>query len=278
MRNVLNRILGWDFISMGKGIESRYARCSEFWEPHLRCTRAFIAEHMRPGGRLAILGAGRLLDVDLPALAPYFSEIHLFDADPSVIRAWREASGSLFRTKVVPRILDVTGSLGEWTRGLKKAGRTGALDSYLSSLEPGRAGWEDERFDGVISLNLLGQIPLYWRDRVLDCAGHLSARERGALIDSMERLQRAHLDSVRSGAGSWSIVISDTEYYTYTTDASTWEVESALHGDVYEDFRGLSSPKEAQASSSWLWHLNPQFIEGGTHGAIHRVEARVLYL
>lgn len=98
MRGALNRILGWDFINMGKGIESRYARCSEFWEPHLQCTRSFIAEHMRPGGRLAILGAGRLLDVDLPALTPYFSEIHLFDADYSVIRAWREASGDLFRT------------------------------------------------------------------------------------------------------------------------------------------------------------------------------------
>jgi hypothetical protein len=220
------------------------------------------------------LGAGRLLDVDLPRLIPLFDEIHLFDADPSVIRTWREASGVFFRDTVVPRVMDVTGSLRLWSDGLRRACRGGSLAEYLRSLEVTPAGWEDERFDGVISLNLLGQIPIYWRDRVADEARDLTEEELSELAGSMERLQVAHLESIRRGARSWSIVISDTEYYTYTMDTSEWEIEPALHGSVERALQDSASFGSSRGSGAWLWHLAPQGIEEREHGSIHRVEAR----
>lgn len=258
---------------MGKGIESRHARCAGYWEPHLRCTREFIDAHARGGGRLAILGAGRLLDVDLGALLSRFSEIHLFDADPTVLKAWRRASGAAFRDRVVPRIVDVTGSIKEWSSGLAAATRQQRLSEYLNSLQPLNGGWEDEAFDGIISLNLSGQIPIYWRDRVLSIAGTLSEREDRALINSMARLQAAHVRGVRERARVWSILITDTEYYTYTADRAEWDVEPALYGTVLED---ILSPLEATkkiGESRWLWHLVPQFVESDAEGVIHRVEA-----
>ena len=273
MINLLSRWLNWDFIQMGKGIEARYSRCSAYWTPHLECTRRFIAEHTQPGGRLAILGAGRLLDIDLKKLIPQFSEIHLFDADRSVIRAWRKTSGVAFRDSVIPRIGDVTGSLALWSSGLAHAVRRGGLESYLSSLVPSQGTWEVERFDGVISLNLVGQIPLYWRDRVLSLAGELSPEEDQALVGSMARLHSAHLKAQRAHPALWSVVITDTEYYTYNVDKPEWEVEPALHGEVLGQLRASCPRMERLGSGCWLWHLMPQFVESEGEGYIHRVEA-----
>jgi hypothetical protein len=258
---------------MGKGIEARYARCSSYWEPHLSCTRRFIAEHVQPGGRLAILGAGRLLDVDLKNLIPQFSEVHLFDADRSVVRVWREASGRVFRDTVVPRIGDVTGSLQGWSAGLSSAIRQDNLCEYLDALSPAHGAWEFERFDGVISLNLVGQIPLYWRDRVLAARGELSREEKEALIGSMDRLQSAHIKALREHPCAWSIAITDTEYYTYHVDTPEWDVEPALHGGALRELNSPCSRMEKLAQDCWLWHLMPQFVESECEGSIHRVEA-----
>lgn len=273
MLHRFSHLLNWDFVRMGKGIESRHARCSAHWEPHLRCTRGFIESHALPGGRLAILGAGRLLDVDLGALLPRFSEIHLFDADPTVLKTWRKASGAAFRDRVVPRVTDVTGSLQEWSAGLSQAVRQKRLAEYLDFLQPRHGMWEDEGFDGVVSLNLSGQIPIYWRDRVMTVARKLTSDEERALLDSMARLQGAHIRAVRERASRWSIIITDTEYYTYTVDRSEWEVESALYGCTREDLHADPLGIERRGESRWLWHLVPQFVESDEEGIIHRVEA-----
>ena len=273
MVHLLSRLFSWDFIRMGKVIEARYARCAPFWEPHLSCTRSFIDEHIQPGGRLAILGAGRLLDVDLKKLIPLFSEIHLFDADPTVVRTWRKASGVAFRERVIPRILDVTGSLSTWSSGLRAAVRHHNLAGYLDMVQPGHGTWEHERFDGVISLNLVGQIPIYWQDRVIAAAGSLAAEEERALLGSMSRLQAAHVKAVREQPRSWSILITDTEYYTYNVDHVEWDVEPALHGEALSELSMTSTRMVKQGESCWLWHLVPQFIESDHEGHIHRVEA-----
>lgn len=273
MVHLLSRLFSWDFIRMGKGIESRYARCAPFWEPHLSCTRSFIEEHVQPGGRLAILGAGRLLDVDLKKLLPLFSEIHLFDADPTVVRTWRKVSGVAFRERVIPRIIDVTGSLATWSSGLRSAVRHHNLAGYLDMVQPGHGAWEDERFDGVISLNLVGQIPIYWRDRVVAAAGALSENEERALLGSMSRLQAAHVKAVRERPQSWSTLITDTEYYTYNVDHVEWDVEPALHGEAVSELSMSSTRMVKRGESCWLWHLVPQFVESEHEGYIHRVEA-----
>ena len=274
MQFFLSRLVSWDFIRMGKGIESRYARCASWWRPHLACTQDFITQHAQPGGRIAILGAGRLLDVDLKALIPLYSEIQLFDADPTVLRSWRKTSGIAFRKSVIPRVQDVTGTLVQWTKGLTSAVREKRLESYLASLETAPGPWESDGFDGVISLNITGQLPIYWRDRVHAVKPELSEREEDALIGSMSRLQSAHLCALQRAPVRWSLAITDTEYYTYHVDQSEWQVEQALHGDARTALNPLSDASLAQSESCWLWHLVPQFIESDDEGHIHRVEAR----
>jgi hypothetical protein len=135
--------------------------------------------------------------------------------------------------------------------------------------------WSEEHFDGVVSLNLAGQIPLYWRDRVLSVRGDLSDEEAEALTNSYERLQVAHLAAVAKAATQWAIMITDVEYYFYESQRCDWEVEEALHGTARRIFAELGNGQESTSSDCWLWHLAPQFIESDGEGEIHRVEARV---
>lgn len=274
MKKLIQRMTDWDFIRMGKGIESRYARCADYWLPHLECTKDFVANNVKNGGRIAVLGAGRLLDINLSLLIPRFDEVHLYDADPTVIPSWKEASGSFYGSKVFGHIEDVTGTLARWSRGVARAVRSGRLKEYLSELEVGSGAWEHERYDGVISLNIIGQLPLYWRDRVLSHKPHVTDEEGAALKESMGRLQIAHINALQRGSAGWGIAISDTEYYTYRVDESGWSVDPALHGKSRDAFDRTIDRVAGACGEAWLWHLAPQFVESDSEGAIHRVEAR----
>jgi hypothetical protein len=274
MRDLLYRIVGWDFVRMGKGIETRHKRCADYWAPHISCTKNFITKHVTPGGKIAILGAGRLLDVDLSALIPLFQEIHLYDADPTAASAWKRVSGSAYGRTVFGHIEDITNSLSEWTSGLSKATKKGGLADYLAHLVVRPAEWESQGFDGVISLNIIGQLPLYWRDRVLELSDALSREEECALVDSMARLQTAHVKSLQISPRSWAIAITDTEYYSYQVDYPEWEVTDALHGSTRDLLNRAEPATIVIEQDTWLWHLAPQFVESDTEGAIHRVEAR----
>jgi hypothetical protein len=214
---------------------------------------------------VAVLGAGRLLDLDLGYLLQRCEVVELFDADPGVIRHWREAAGSLYGKRVIGHLVDLTDCLKSWTKGYSAALRRGAGADYLRGVEAPTPVWGRGAYDGVISLNLLGQLPLYWRDRVL----RLGCDDQGALIDSMAALQLAHLGALLRLERAWKIVITDTEYYFYHVDQSHWRVEPALFGEAPDIFNRDFADKTKQA---WLWHIAPQFIECATEGEIHRVE------
>lgn len=258
---------------MGHCIESRHERCADYWEPHLRLTRQFIQRNSHPSHRVAVLGAGRLLDIDLNSLLSKASEVHLFDADPNCVRAWRAAVPHQDRHRIVPRIEDVTGCITEWSSNLKAAARRGELATYLESLGAGLPSWSRESFDGVVSLNIAGQLPLYWRDRVLDARSTLSPDEADALVSSYERIQTAHFVAVQRAAKQWGITVTDVEYYFYHVDHTEWKIEYALHGASRGAFDGPTSSQKVTDSECWLWHLAPQYIESDTEGEIHRVEA-----
>jgi hypothetical protein len=272
MRALLTSFSGNDFGVMGRAIEARYARCQGWWEPHIRCTRDFIARNMEQCSRVAVLGAGRLLDLDLNLVFERADEVHLFDADPGCLAVWRRAAGSHFRGRVVPHIEDVTGVLDTWTQPLKAVARRGGLADYLATLEAPVPAWADGEFDGIISLNIAGQIPLYWRDRVLDVKLCLTDQERTALHQSMEALQCAHLRGLSADPTALRIIVTDMEYYYYDADHPQWEVEEALHGAAASLLEGCFG---TDRSERWLWHLAPQYIEADNEGEIHRVEARI---
>ncbi len=219
-----------------------------------------------------MLGAGRLLDADLTMLCARCDEVHLFDADPSCVTEWKHQAGRGYGRRVIPHVVDITGTIEEWSRIIRSASPD-KCEQCLSALEAPLPKWSDDGFDGIISLNLLGQIPLYWRDRVLRMRRELSPAEWSALSGSMGRLQRAHLQALRESSAAWSIVISDTEYYFYHVDESHWRVESAVFDPLVRESLEAATAARLGERESWLWHLAPQFIESDEEGEIHRVEA-----
>ena len=262
-----------DFKSMGRAIEERHRRCAPWWRLHLRHTANFIDQNAPHATSIAVLGAGRLLDIDIADLLSRCDTVHLFDADAGAVTHWKSRCKEQFGRRVIGHVQDLTGCMKEWTRGLAAAIRAARLRQYLESCEATVPTWTQEPFDGYVSLNIAGQIPLYWRDRVLAAAGELSQEEWIALQGSMERLQMAHLRGLLTQQNAWSILVTDTEYYFYHCDRSEWRVEPALFGEASELFRASFAQGVRDA---WLWHIAPQFVELDEEGVIHRVEARVM--
>jgi len=265
-----------DFLSMGLGIEARHRRCAAAWEPHLRLTREFIAEGLDGlprNPRIAILGAGRLLDVPIAALIERGGELHLFDADPGCRRVWNQVLGGA-RT-MSPHIVDLTGSIESWTKRLKERVSEGrktpdVVSNELSDLKIERLP-ELHGFDLVVSLNLLSQIPIYWRDRAEQILGSALFEDRTvskALERSYRILQEAHLIQVASSGAARVILITDERFFYYRNDLAPWQEERSLYID------SLDPPGYTRTrSDGWYWHIIPQGIEEREFGSIHAVRA-----
>lgn len=260
-----------DFVHMGSGIRGRYSRCREWWHPHLQCTKDFIRENISPCEHLLVLGAGSLLDIEVDALLEVCEILHLYDADHTCEEAWARAAGKEYGTRVLGHCVDCTETLEQWSAGLKAGVCRNELSAFLKSCHAPVPEWQGISCQGIISLNLLGQIPLYWRDRVMRIKSNLTHEEMLSLTASMERLQSAHIAGLLKRNSAWSILLTDTEYYFYHSDQSEWRIEPALFGNVPQLVRQMY--KGFGASQSWLWHVAPQYVESDDEGEIHRVEA-----
>lgn len=261
------------FATMGAQIEARHRRCERWWAPHVRNTREFIAQHVPPGLRVGVLGAGRLIDVDADGLLERSREVHLIDADPGCRSVWRAVGSAQQRKKLVARTEDVTDCIISWSRRIASIGGRSKLAAGLATLRAPRPAWADEPFDLIVSLNLLGQIPLYWRDFVRSAHASLSEHEEEGLALSMGELQSAHLRALFSSMASRVILIFDSEYYFYEASRAEWRVESALFGAAADALRAGAGARALEGSDTWLWHLAPQFVEQEDEGEIHKVEA-----
>ena len=260
-----------DFLNMGEGIVSRAKRYSRFWQNHLALTKEFTEhafESSNASGNLAVLGAGRLLDVDCERLADRFSTIDLYDNDPGALTVWKKATRP-FPRKFKFNLLDLTGALDYWKRWLQGPQQ---LVEKLSTLPPLPAiPLEVGQYSTVLSLNLLGQIPLYWRDRVTESIANrsLNQAEQAALDESCRLLESQHINLLQNCGAQSVVLLSDSEYYYYEPNTVNWQVEPAVfemeldHNQYQETLRDC-----------WLWHLAPYGAEGSKYGEIHRVEAR----
>lgn len=236
---------------------------------------------------MSILGAGRLLDIDHDWLTSSFECIHLVDYDPGCRAVWKKlqnAGGS--RCRVNFHHIDVTGVLEHWTEilkhGLKVSDPAGQLPGLLAMLMPsGPAAGMLPRTDVIISLNLLSQLPLYWRDRVIQVARGAGILEEDVwrvsevqLEQTMSDLQSAHVSWLKNSGASRTAILTDTEFYYYDPKISPWQVEAAVSAECLEALNRFGGQRLA-AFDCWLWHIAPAGEERAEYGEIHRVEARL---
>ena len=270
-----------DFAAMGIGIEARYARCAKWWDPHLWATREFVRQSLLSAHdipTLHVLGAGRLLDIDCDHLLSAAKTVGLYDIDHSSRGFWPH------NPRVAHRIVDVSGVLSEWTQSLERflyreSPSISALISFLEALPSStNPSISIAPHDAVVSLNILSQLPIYWRNRVerllqdhwrftTDSQGNFQHEVQKALDETYRRLQADHLAlCARSGR---LILITDDSFAYYRKEISPWQIEQALYVDVTA-IDGMVCTH----SDTWLWHIAPQGIENEAYGEMHRVVAR----
>lgn len=280
-----------DFADMGLGIEARHARCKRFWAPHLECCTQFqqncIDKNLNLSRSIAILGSGALLDVDWEYLTSKFERIDCYDANPLAYKSWSKLSK---RSKRVPGefiLGDLSGAMERWSQSLHaalaKEGSGEIKDHQIADIlgqltlpEPTLG----KRYDVVLSLNIMSQIPLYWRDRVSstllkvcrrdsDPNGNYSLSINKALEKNFALLQEQHCAMLSKAARHGIILITDREWLYYQRSHSPWLPERSLYYDPQRCFSGL----EQVGADQWFWHIAPQGLEQQEYGVIHDVMA-----
>lgn len=278
-----------DFIDMGLGIDARAKRCYKFWRPHLELTKAFqrrAVEVLDGKGSLAILGAGSLLDIDIIELQKQFNFIELYDANPSALDHWKRFIVNRSDLYINGIITDLSNSIDIWSKSLdkflseNKIPSQAELSKFFSKLKVGPPTKFSKNFDVIFSINLLSQIPIYWRDRVqkklyrklkidTDEFGLYPLELQRALENSMANLQHHHLKSLSLSSAKIVVVISDVEFLYYKRDISEWQKEGALY--FSEEIKIEEYQEELH--DTWLWHIIPQGIEEQEYGSYHKVMA-----
>lgn len=280
-----------DFLEEGLGIAARAERAAAYWRPHLQCCHEFEGDAcniVAPSpSSFTILGAGRLLDVAPDVFLRSGTTVNLVDADPALEPEWRrfKTLAQVRGSTVQPFFCEITGRIPDWTIALEqwlrrhRAASEADLASFLDSLPrlPKRAPVVPPA-DVVVSLNILSQIPIYWRERVLKLLRRftphlvgaddlLSSPAEAALARHAALLQHEHLQQIASLGRRLVLIISDVEFYYYQRHEAQWQTEPALYNLALPAIAG-----EVRLARSWLWHIAPQGVEQDGYGVIHKVQ------
>lgn len=133
----------------------------ELYAPHRqRVTQLLLAAQPTTGGRLCLLGAGNLNDLDLATLLAAFREIVLVDVDAVALRRGLSrqdfAEDSRFRVLAPVDVSGVFAELVQMANG--EQDRDEAIDSCLRTLAQLQGLGEPVRYDVVASVGLLTQL------------------------------------------------------------------------------------------------------------------------
>jgi hypothetical protein len=276
-----------DYLKMSAGIRARSQRCRPYWLRHLELCKRFIGTSLGNTSKAIIYGAGGLLDLDSASLDGSLSKLTLVDIDPTLKNRWAKSFPKLRDTQSLDcQIFDVTGVMDNWSQAIShaKVGKVSIEEMSLilrnlkcQPIEHGLAG-----IDCAISLNLLGQLGVYWRDRVISILSPnpyyfdsprvlLPSIEEG-LKQSINILERGHLELLAKFKKV--ILLTDLYYYYYKESEAFWQIEDALtflDKDIRDFF--INCAYALISSDSWLWHIAPQKIENPDYGEIHEVRA-----
>ena len=285
------------FLDMGMGILWRSRRLRAYWQEHLdQCLaleRVWLQDRnfsKQEPSKLAVLGAGYLLDLDLALMAEHFSNIVLIDANPLSQRSWEKAQKKFDGIcNIEFCILEITGLLQRWQCSLRQALKSlsGSKDKWNSALRLieelsqscsadhkvyefacGHSSnlksnhsppvWCSRKFDAVISLNLLSQIPVMWQacvERLL--TEHFSAcwvrtheaEWLRAYAANAQVLLKKHFADIAASNAEYVLLLTDVEYahYNWIRPLNTRRVEAPPF-----IWRFSSSKAEAE------WQLNPE--------------------
>ncbi len=223
------------FLEQGQGITRRRQKFAREWDTHLKRSCAVQAEWLgkHPDSTVLILGAGRLVDCDLPFLLGNNTEVFLVDADPGCEALYQRLKRAHQR-QLNFEISDITGLLATWTATLKKRmGWEETLETLRSLAGSGVSQLQLlTQGELALSLNILSQIPIIWRDYVerllMNRFGKKFVLENDAawleaFAPCGRYLIEKHLADLENASYQSLLVITDVEYATYSGEMATGE-------------------------------------------------------
>jgi hypothetical protein len=261
-----------DFIDQGIGLEVRSKKYNLLWQPHLNKCKDFIlkaldAIHEKNNVKhILVLGAGRLNDFPFQQILNRNIKITLVDIDPSNISSWSKLQRK-YPKLIEWHIADVTGRFESWSKQLKQS--LNLADPFLKTTRTLNPLFE-EKFDFVISLNLLSQLGVFWCDRVIKALNKRSELEK-FIEETSLILEQEHIDLLQRVSKHAYCLIADELFHYYLPDKSHWQSENACQVDRNQDLENFTRVSE----DCWLWHLRPAGSEGEKYGEIHRVLAQL---
>ncbi len=276
-----------DYVSMGLGIRARNRSFKREWRSHLQLSQhmirsvidARVREHSEQKPlRIAVLGAGCLIDFPCSVLDDVRLSIDLYDYDPVAIE-------HLKRRKTVRRAVanvvhaDVTGVVEEWTRALCSAKALESPESFLRILKV-LLEKKEERFTLsshyhiVISLNIYSQLSLYLVDRITNKINRDASHWRRDCsplikqgISKLEHSMREHHYTILNQSGADTVIFLRDTHWISETVSGDIEIED-LHT------RGITLSQYNQESrANWEWCLIPRSGSSPSMEVIHLVEA-----
>jgi len=272
------------YLRVGLGIEIRARKLAVHWRRHQDRSRAAQARWPAGGERIAVLGAGRLLDFE-HSLEQRFDHLRFVDADPLCAPFWKRK-----HPRHEPVIADVSGCLAAWTTALPRAASWAETLAAIGSQRAPTvvAPWLRD-CDAILSLNLLSQIPIAWQERV---EAHLRKQFGSEIVQSKEEewlaavepgarsLVESHLSMLNQSGARDVLLITDLAYIEYAgkhkysrhrldppPNVTGAEREDALYGVEHPAL----SNYQRTAADEWLWHVSPQGLESSHKGSIHVV-------
>ncbi len=280
-----------DFLDMGLGIQARYNRCEVYWQSHIRNCKEIqkqLFEKLPGGSKISVLGAGRCLDLNLQAAAEFGQRLRFFDADRGCLPYWRVLRKK-YQVDLQWQICELSNCLYSWTESLNSflsdpAQRNiQSLISFFRTLQTS-APAEIGKADAVISLNILSQLPIFWRDRlrsIIETKTELKTDERGRFAEPLESavehsygmLQEQHLRLLAAIEAEWILIFYDRHFDYLRADHYAWQQEKSLY--ISEDqicIRGFS----VYHQKSWFWDIAPQGVEQSEYSQVHKVESLLL--
>lgn len=211
------------------GIKQRYLRESNNWESHLNNTKQFIidaAQKSLSKSSIAILGSGWLHDVPIDELSQMFNSVHLIDIvhpEPIVARVQK-------MTNVYLQTADLT--IG----AVQQAANAKTFDSFCNALNNQEINTNFDKYDMVVSVNLLNQLDIILCDFL---AEKFKVSEE-VLKPIRKTIQQRHLNYLPQGK---SCLITDYLQIDTSPDQSTKTEKKLIYCDL---------PKSL-FSKEWNW-------------------------
>jgi hypothetical protein len=217
------------------------------------------------GQRIAVLGAGNCNDLELPALARAFEELHLFDIDAEALKRAFERQDDDVRRRCHLHVQDLTGVasfLESWSRAPPEpfAAQVAAWTKLSALLA------EAGQFDVVLSTCLLSQVAINLRDYF-----GLAPALNSALLAAIAG--HVMLASSLTKPGGTLLVVSDCITSNYPIRAEA-QARGALNAVLHLAAQGaafpgtdpqlivalLTSPELSppELKSAWIWDVGQQ--------------------